>query len=66
MYKKQTFSLAKLPAPVIWVLLALLFIVLPAISHLIGPDELDADAITASAVSVISDYQLTEAVAGNK
>ena len=65
MYKKQTFSLANLPAPVIWVLLTLLFIVLPAVSHLIGPDELTVVTRTPAAVDS-STLQLTTVVAGNK
>ena len=64
MYKKQTFTLANLPTPVIWTLLALLFIVLPAVSHLIGPDELTV--VTAAATSNSSNPQLTDLVAGNK
>ena len=64
MYKKQTFSIANLPAPFVWTLLALLFIVLPAVSHLIGPDELTV--VTAAATPNSSNPQLTHLVAGNK
>lgn len=45
----NAFAVANLPRWAVWLLLALLFLVLPAVSHLLGPSEMQAAQSTAAA-----------------